>query len=774
MDVSLSRFHSDRNLLSSQMETALILSAKGWLVFPVHYPINETLCSCGHSNCKSAGKHPMTRRGLKDASNDRNQILRWWQKEPMANTGLVTGRASGLLVIDIDPRHGGYESLQKLEDQYGKLPETLTVQTGGNGKHFYFQYPVGDYKNKAGLLPGIDIRAEGGYVVAPSSTHASMKTYEWEDQSTPIAALPAWFLNLLAQPKPTSQQPTSSSQPFQEGSRHQSIVSLGGFLKSKGLEHSQVLESLTQLNKSLCNPPLEAEEIQTISKSLENYSETPWSEPVDIPESPKAPCLHPSLLPSGIRPWCTDIADRMQVPLEYVAGPAIIMLASLIGRKIAVSPNTHDDWHVTPNLWGMVVAPPGSMKSPSISAVLKPLYKITRRAQEVYKQEKARLKEDEEIAKSEVAALKEGLKSAVKQGTPAELQDVKTQLAQKLKELESCKSLTEKRYLTNDPTIEKLVTIMQENPQGVLLYRDEISGWLAGMSKPGKEGDREFFLESWNGDTPYSMDRVGRGSTYVDGLCLSVLGGLQPGKFDDYIASIAKGGRSDDGLLQRFQILLYPDRKKSWKPCHKSPDAEAYMQVEKIVEVIDNMPNPEKDSFGEVQSLILKFSDDAQVLFDDWRENLESRLCKGSLHPMMESHLSKYRSLMPSLAAIFSLIQSINETGTIDFTISAEAAKLSVDWCRILEQHANKAFGDHLSPELDSARHFVAKLNAGKIKDFDRCRDIYRRGWKGLKTAEELEKALEVLERHNIARTQTLTPATGGKTEVIRLHPKWR
>ncbi len=153
--------------------------------------------------CRPRGKTPFTDHGYKDASKDPVQIREWWERWTGANVAIATGAISRIVVLDIDPRHGGDETLEALQAQYGKLPETPTVLTGGRGLHFYFRHPGGLVPNSSGMIgKGIDVRGDGGYVIAPQSIHESGNRYLWEVWSRidqiPLAALPDWLLKLTA------------------------------------------------------------------------------------------------------------------------------------------------------------------------------------------------------------------------------------------------------------------------------------------------------------------------------------------------------------------------------------------------------------------------------------------------------------------------------------------------------------------------------------------------------------------------------------------------
>jgi putative DNA primase/helicase len=169
------------------LDAALTYASLGWYIFPI-YPLKNRICSCpkGHE-CKSPGKHPIAKfcpAGLKNAQAAPAIISHWWKVEPKANIGIVTGSVNNLFVVDIDTKHDGDEHLKEFEKTHGSiLPDDYTgcVKTGSGGYHYYYRYPKNQAcKNKAGLITGLDIRADGGYVVAPPSKHYSGGTYEWE------------------------------------------------------------------------------------------------------------------------------------------------------------------------------------------------------------------------------------------------------------------------------------------------------------------------------------------------------------------------------------------------------------------------------------------------------------------------------------------------------------------------------------------------------------------------------------------------------------------
>ena len=195
-----------------KLKSALQAAGYDYSVLPLHWA-EGAKCSCGDPECGSVGKHPLTAHGVKDATRDESTIRRWWREYPKANVGVATGKVSDLIVLDVDPRHGGLESLQQFEDENGPLPEVPVVRTGGGGFHFHFKYLPG-LGNKTGLLPGLDVKSDRGYVVYPGSIHKSGKRYRWLYGGAPrkvsTAPFPAALLK-LNRPRTSSATPDSDA-----------------------------------------------------------------------------------------------------------------------------------------------------------------------------------------------------------------------------------------------------------------------------------------------------------------------------------------------------------------------------------------------------------------------------------------------------------------------------------------------------------------------------------------------------------------------------------
>jgi hypothetical protein len=210
------------------------------------------------------------------------ELAAWFGRWPEANVGIVTGIVSGLVVLDVDARHGGAQSLSALEAAHGPLPRTIAVETGGGGRHFYFSHPGGIVHNKVGLAPGIDLRGDGGCVVAPPSMHPSGRRYAWAPGRAPaqakLAPLPVWLAQ-LARPEhgraghPLAHWRELTRRRISEGERNNTIASLAGHLFWRGVDAEVVFELLEAWNREHCEPPLTADEVARVVESIAHLHE---------------------------------------------------------------------------------------------------------------------------------------------------------------------------------------------------------------------------------------------------------------------------------------------------------------------------------------------------------------------------------------------------------------------------------------------------------------------------------------------------------------------
>jgi hypothetical protein len=247
---------------SDLLRAALEYAARGWPVFP----------------CKPGGKRPLTERGHLDATTDPSKITAWWNRWPNANIGIPTGERTGLLVLDVDHPAG----LDALEAERGALPSTRTHSTGSGGMHHLYRYPAGEeVRNSAGkLAAGLDVRGEGGYVIAPPSS--TTRPYEVLDD-LPLAEPPAGLLEALRRkPEPRSVDPGGRAglsdvssdvegPPIPDGQRDDTLFHIGCRLRGEGHDEPAILDALDRVNRARCTPPLPDEQVRVKARQAARY-----------------------------------------------------------------------------------------------------------------------------------------------------------------------------------------------------------------------------------------------------------------------------------------------------------------------------------------------------------------------------------------------------------------------------------------------------------------------------------------------------------------------
>jgi putative DNA primase/helicase len=480
-----------------------------------------------------------------------------------------------------------------------------------------------------------------------------------------------------------------------------------------------------------------------------SQSQDQWQDPQPLPDGlPPVPEFEPLLLPESFRDWLTDVADRYQCPLDYLAVGAMVALSGLVGTKFSIRPKRKDDWPVTPNLWGAVVGPPGVMKTPALNEAIGPLKRLEVQAQERYRQESDQYEQDKQIYQALKTERDKEIKKAHREGKdPSEI----------LAKYKPPEEPTHRRYLINDTTVEALAEILQENPEGTCAYRDELIGLLKMLDKEGQEHARAFYLEAWNGNDSYSSDRIGRGHIHIPQCCLSLLGGIQPGRLQSYVMEAVKGGAGDDGLIQRFQLLVWPDISKDWKDVDRWPDTEAKNRAFVAFDSLDLRP-PENFSF--------RFDDDAQDLFREWRTKLELKIRAGEDHPAIEAHLAKYRSLVPSLALLIALADNPH----LEEKVPLGAVEQAAAWAEYLEAHARRLYSAVTRSDTLAAEALAKKIREGDVEDGITLRALRRKNWSRLDDYDLLKDAVGLLEDLNWLRYEK-EQSNGRPKTVIRINP---
>ena len=444
----------------------------------------------------------------------------------------------------------------------------------------------------------------------------------------------------------------------------------------------------------------------------EHLAHAPWPDPQPLPDNLRpVPTLPEGLLPHALRPWLVDIADRLQVPLEFPAAAAIVALASAVGNQVRIRPKAKDDWTVTPNLWGAVVGRPGTMKSPALEEAIRPLRRLIQEAQEAHTQAMQGWAFTKEAFAATRGATLDKMKKAAKEGK--DLGQFRADFAG-----EPPEEPTERRYLVNDATVEKLGELLSENPYGLLLFRDELTGWLRALDDERRANDRAFFLEAWNGDGAYTYDRIARGTIKIPVVTTSVMGGIQPGPLQIYLRGALGGGMGDDGLFQRLQLLVYPDLPPEWTYVDRWPETGAKNRAFSVFKQLSILHTcPFDGEYDDDERPLVRFDHAAQAFFATWFAELQQEVRSDQLeHLALEAHLVKYASLMPSLALVFELADWAASGGeTIPPRVSLTHAQQAAAWCQFLLEHAQRIYGMGMQDAAMRARTLARHLAQGDV-----------------------------------------------------------
>jgi hypothetical protein len=380
------------------------------------------------------------------------------------------------------------------------------------------------------------------------------------------------------------------------------------------------------------------------------------------------------LLPRALQPWAKDIQYRLQCPADYVGVGIMIGLATAVGNKVTIQPKANDhSWKVVPNLWGLLIGSPSSMKSPAMDASLKHINKM------------------EEM---------------IRQNTDP---------------------LAQRRLIVRDATIEKVQILQGLNPTGLLYVQDEISALFRKFEQPSSM-DRQYLLEAFNGNSSYTVDRVSRGSVFIEKNTLSLVGTIQP----DVLQSIFMSqNSSNDGFMQRLQLAVWPDSLEQ--------------------EYVDTLPNEEYEQTAwatftdlyQTNERTLKFCEQAQKVFIDWYKQTIKNIADLIQNEQLElaNHVTKYRKMVPALALLIELAENVDAS-----YIAEDSIIRAVLWANYLITHAKRIYGVQDKVALISQRILDKKQ---RLKEDFSPSEITQNSWSGLVKTDDIKLGIELLVQHN-------------------------
>jgi hypothetical protein len=497
----------------------------------------------------------------------------------------------------------------------------------------------------------------------------------------------------------------------------------------------------------------------------------PLTEPV--------PPLPAELLPQPLSEWIQAEARAAGLPLEMIAAPVLIGAGGMLaaGVKLRNAPNTPA---LPANLWGAVCGPPSVKKTHAVNLGAAPLNRAQRLAFEQLDAQRSALETERGKAAAVLEALEAQLKRALKGGARAPEMPSDEELTgarEALREAEQ--ALKPVRHVVNDPTVEKLGEILRDNPQGVTVVRDELTGWLAGFDKAGREQERAFYLEAANGTGSYTFDRLARGTVHIPLICAGVLGGIQPGPLADLLDAQRGAG---DGLLQRFQVFIWPDAFPAFDQAAQREPINGAAR-EGAAAVLDALTTLTPEGLGSTYpsggAAPLTYTPAAQAVYDAWEVQHAAQVRDMGKGEAYRAHLGKLPGTFARLALIFHALDvaALGGAHPHPSKVGEESASLAWLWCDYLTTHARKLWREGRRMDVLDARAVLRFVERGRVLDGQKVAEVRRALSEAREalTGPRLDAALRVLEECGAVRVEVSTPPAGkggGRpVKTLRLHP---
>ncbi|NPA64210.1 MAG: DUF3987 domain-containing protein [Epsilonproteobacteria bacterium] len=404
------------------------------------------------------------------------------------------------------------------------------------------------------------------------------------------------------------------------------------------------------------------------------------------------------LIPSPLREYFIDVAERLVLPFETVATAGFFFLANLITDRLSLMPTRDRSYTIIPNLWGCIVAEKGSRKTPLFNAFTRPIYKY-------HKAYVDRFADEKEIYEYKLATLKSLQKKLIKTDGE-EVDDLETKIA-KLKK-ETADKPKSRYMLLMDTTKEKLTEVLSTNIHGIMIYQDEISRLLYSFEKDKEM--RSLLLEGWAGAKPYTIGRIQRGDITVDKLTIGLFGGIQP----EIYKELMSGSNIDSGFMDRFQLIVIAGTIPA-KIADKEMNEAAYSAFTNLIE---NIINKDLAKVGKavdtkyVPALLL--TDDAKHLFKEFYEKANAAISEA--HSVLRGFMVKSDKLIGSLALLFHVVDLLSGKETTTPYIGADTLHKAIEVSKFYFYQAVKAA--HIGIEIETKRELEFEKKRDRLLNF--------------------------------------------------------
>ena len=727
------------------------------------------------------------------------------------NVGVLLGeKSNGLTDIDLDSPEA-----VKIADHF--LPETKAVfgRAGKPRSHRLYLCTSGKFEkfNNPFLVSSKDeterkqaciaeLRTgDGLQTVFPGSTHESGEAISWQSDGEPCQV----DAQILRRSVACLASACLTSTFWRNGIRNELNLALSGALLRNGFDLSEtknfiravgaaandeeISDRMTAIEatarklesgEKVCGFPKLAELtdkklVETVCKWLEiNHrqesrneqkqpAETPGEfvgepRPLDLTLKP-VETIDDDCLPQVLVDWLRPASKVIGCPFDFLILSAVVMIGTLIGSRLRVKPLQNSDWFIVPNLYAGLVGLPSTKKTPALVETRKPILELQFKAREDFK----KVFKDYELdlkfyEKDSHKILKE---SATKEDYRRKIEDC----PQPNKPIQ-------RRFETNDITASKLIQFLSENPNGMMLFRDELTGWLKSLEADYDKSSRPFFLELWAGAINYELARVDGREIQLTSGTLSIIGGVQPSKLQRYVTE-AYSFDNSDGFLQRF-LFAYPDVwKRTRKPTKAEYDAmkKGYAKANEILKQIT-----EYDFNGKVIGAngdkfhIVKFDSQAQAVVDQWQDEIESEAESLQIEDeAFSSFLYKLPKSCFAIALIFHCLESISKSSFPD-EITIETALKAIAYTEVLISHARRVFALGENQIYSLAQVLIGKIKKGELAPGFKARDVMRKQWSGLRSKETVQDVLKLLSDYGYLR-ELVKSGEGRPTTLYFIHP---
>lgn len=460
-----------------------------------------------------------------------------------------------------------------------------------------------------------------------------------------------------------------------------------------------------------------------------------YPEPSPLPKLPPVPDFPLELLPDALVAWVGDAAERARFRPDFAAVSGMAALGCVLGRKLGIRLKQRDDWTEYANVWGALIGPPSALKSPAMREAMRPFKRLQTAANAEHQQRMEEYQAQAEAFKLRKEARKKAAVKVLAKDMDAGIDLGKT---------EAPEPPIARTYWTSDASAERLGELLVENPNGLLVERDELSALLVSLEDERNATARGLYLSGWSGKEGYRFDRIMRGTTYMSKFALSVLGGIQPGPLARYVRGAFSGERAD-GLLQRFQLIVWPDQ-EAFEYVDRYPDGPAKQAAYELFERVDAFEAETIGAKGDYSSEppFIRLDDAAQALFVDWYSSFMRQAREDAEGDAIAAHFGKYPGLVGKLALILHVCDCPEER-----LVSERTLLKALGWLEYLTPHALRVYHALEHPETGAAELLLARLKRGELPTSFKARDIYRKAWHGLKDPDATKKACRLLHEYD-------------------------